>query len=148
MKEITGNIWDYSSSGHIVITTNGALNTKGECVMGRGTALQAKNRYPGLALRIGKLIESHGNHVYLLQMDTQEGEMLVTFPVKHHWSEVADLKLIARSVQELKVLSQRVSGNFFLPRPGCGNGGLHWDRVKPLLVGSLNDRFSIVELHP
>ncbi len=30
MKEITGNIWDYSSSGHIVITTNGALNSKGK----------------------------------------------------------------------------------------------------------------------
>lgn len=149
MKEITGNLWDYVNDGYIVITTNGALNSKGECVMGRGTAAQAKNRYPGLARRIGKMIESHGNHVHLFQMDTDEGEMLVTFPVKHHWAEPADIKLIGRSVSELKNLANRTHATkIFLPRPGCGNGGLSWVVVGQLLRDLLDDRFTVVEHHP
>ncbi len=149
MKEITGNLWDYVNEGYIVITTNGALNSRGECVMGRGTAAQAKNRYPGLARRIGKMIESYGNHVHLFQMDTEEGEMLVTFPVKHHWDESADAVLIGRSVVELKNLVQRTHANkIFLPRPGCGNGGLSWNTVGPFLRDMLDDRFTVVERHP
>lgn len=148
MKEITGNLWDYVNDGYIVITTNGALNSRGECVMGRGTALQAKNRYPGLARRIGQMIEKYGNHVHLFQMDTDQGEMLITFPVKHHWSERANHELIARSADELRVLANKTHATkIFLPRPGCGNGCLKWDNVKPLLK-CLDDRFTIVERHP
>lgn len=148
MKEITGDLWDYVNDGCIVITTNGALNSRGECVMGRGTAAQAKRRYPGLAVRIGNMIKVYGNHVYMFQMNTTKGEMLITFPVKHNWQEPADPELISRSVKELLHLSSRVHGNFYLPRPGCGNGGLHWDDVKPLLSKHLDDRFIIVERHP
>ena len=149
MREITGNLWDYVNDGIIVITTNGALNSRGECVMGRGTAAQAKKRYPDLPLRVGKMIKSHGNHVYIFQMDTDQGEMLITFPVKHHWAERADHELITRSVEELRVLANKTHANkIFLPRPGCGNGGLTWDTVEPILRDSLDARFIVVERHP
>ena len=32
-----------------------------------------------------------------------------------------------------------------LPRPGCGNGGLRWQDVRPLLGLSLDDRFIVVD---
>lgn len=145
MKEITGDLWDYVNDGYIVVTTNGAVNSRGECVMGRGTAIQAKNRYPGIAKRIGTMVRTHGNHVYIFDMD---GFCLITFPVKHHWSEPADIKLIGRSLSELNILVNRTHATkIFLPRPGCGNGGLSWVVVGQLLRDLLDDRFTIVERH-
>lgn len=144
MKEVTGNLWDYVNDGWIVITTNGVVNAKGGCVMGRGIALQAKRRYPGLDIRIGNMIKKWGNTVYLFDMDTVVPTRIVTFPVKHHWQEPANLKLITRSADELQMLTgpkQKV----YMPRPGCGNGGLDWDEVRSILVNRLDDRFTIVE---
>lgn len=140
MKEITGNLWDYQVDGNIVITTNGAVNSRGECVMGRGTAAQAKVRYPHLPKLLGTKIITSGNHVYSLTYG------LYSFPVKHHWSDFADPELISRSAIELLNLVND-SQLIFLPRPGCGNGGLKWENVKPLLR-CLDDRFTIVERHP
>ncbi len=146
MKEITGNLWDYVNDGCIVITTNGVVNNKGECVMGRGTAAQAKKRYPGLAIRIGNMIKKHGNHVWLFDVDET---FLITFPVKHRWQEPADPELISQSVDEmLETVSYAFAvKEVFMPRPGCGNGGLDWKDVKPLL-SKLDDRFTIVERNP
>ena len=46
MKEVTGNIWDYPAD-IVCITTNGSTTRNGSAVMGKGIALQAKERYPG-----------------------------------------------------------------------------------------------------
>ena len=146
MKELRGNLWDYVDDGYIVITTNGAVNRKGECVMGRGTALQAKNRYPGVALELGNLIKKNGNHARLLCTPKLKYG-LIAFPVKHHWQEPADPELISRSAWELVNLIMDACNTWnptYMCRPGCGNGGLTWDNVKPLL-GMLDDRFTIVD---
>lgn len=45
LKEITGDIWDFWNRGHyIVIPTNGSVKKNGEAVMGKGLALQAKEK--------------------------------------------------------------------------------------------------------
>jgi len=146
MKEIIGDLWDYKDKGYIVITTNGIVNAQDECVMGRGTALQAKTRFKGLAKRIGDNIRLHGNHVDLFL--TAEGVKIITFPVKHHWAEKADISLIKRSIKELVDLVVNECGEkslIFMPRPGCGNGGLNWEAIKPILQRYLNKRFIVVE---
>jgi len=49
MQEITGDIWEQHKLGRwIVITTNGAIKNDGSCVMGRGVAKQAADKYPEL----------------------------------------------------------------------------------------------------
>jgi len=66
--------------------------------------------------------------------------------VKHKWWEKADLGLIYQSTQELvKVADREDFKTILLPRPGCGNGGLYWDDVKPAIDGYLDDRFLIIE---
>lgn len=140
MDELHGNIWHYHDRGDfIAITTNGDVNARGECVMGRGVALQAKMRYRKLPRIVGEDLRRWGNHVRNYQQ-----YRLFTFPVKHHWHEKADLDLIVRSCVELSESSFGI--HVYLTRPGCGNGGLDWKVVKPAIDGLLDDRFTIVDL--
>lgn len=149
MYEEQGNIWDYHKAGYwVAITTNGFVKRNGECVMGRGTAHQAARMYPSLPKRIGTHIENHGNRPMALN-----GERLLTFPVKHNWWERADLNLIRSSFRQLIDLAILLDlGHVVTPRPGCGNGHLSWDLVKPALEMVLElrrewkDQITIVEI--
>ena len=69
---------------------------------------------------------------------------LVAFPVKRHWRDPADPSLIVKSAFQLVELTDREGWrNVALPRPGCGNGRLDWEVVRPLL-NLLDDRFVVV----
>ena len=132
MIEIKGNLWDTFDHEHVTcITTNGTLKRNGEGVMGRGCALEATKRFPGLSRRLGRHVDTIGNHVgHLLD---KPHPILLAFPVKHEWWERADLKLIERSCQELLRFMHAYNKICVLPRPGCGNGRLSWSQVGPLL---------------
>jgi hypothetical protein len=150
MKEITGDIWNHHAKGEwIVITTNGSVNKSGECVMGRGVALQAKKKFPPLARILGDAIKRGGNKVHVLQ-----GFRLITFPVKHQWFEMADLELIKKSAEQLKdwhwflFQGSKLSPEeqkIYLVRPGAGNGHRTWEEVKAVIEPILDDRFVIVQ---
>ncbi len=140
MKEVTGDIWDFHKKGHwIVITTNGNLNTKGEAVMGRGIALQAKQRYPELPSELGKQVRTSGNY---LHYDGKRS--LLFFPTKHNWWEKSDLSLIEQSCRELVGISSDFKPPIYMVKPGCGAGGLDWEDVKPILEKYLDGRFVVV----
>ncbi len=142
MIEVVGNLWAYPADVR-VITTNGTVKKNGECVMGRGCAAEAKQLYPELAKLLGDYLRNIGNvpH-YLRRIGVVE---LYSFPVKHNWHEKADIRLITRSAQLLVdrlVYHKRYT--IVLPRPGCGNGGLKWEDVKPVLEPILDDRFHVI----
>ena len=49
MREVIGNLWDFYDRGaHVAITTNGSISGNNLAVMGRGVALEAKQRFPAL----------------------------------------------------------------------------------------------------
>jgi len=144
MREIRGNIWDYLGEAVIVITTNGTVKKNGEAVMGRGCALEAKQRFPRLPLFLGDRLTLRGNHVHYFSRCLGLPD-LVTFPVKHNWWEKADLALIERSCKELLKLAYDFNWEkIIVPRPGCGNGGLDWRDVKPVLERYFDDRFLVI----
>ena len=137
MKEVKGDIWDYHDKGHwIVIPTNGSIREDGACVMGRGVALQAKQRFPNLPHQLGELIRERGNRLFAFPK-----YRIITYPVKHNWREKADIVLIEKSCQSL---AQSSGPEFCMVRPGCGNGRLNWKDVKPILEKYLDDRFVVV----
>ena len=139
MREITGDLWDFSGKGILCITTNGHVTGKGEAVFGRGCARQAQERFPFLRARLGALLSAGGNHVYLL------GDGLATFPVEESPWAAPDMRLIRRSAQELRVMADREGwGRIIVPRPGCGGGGLIWQEVRPLLADLFDDRFFVI----
>ncbi|SRR5260221_11850 len=140
MREYRGNLWD-TMAGGICITTNGYVKPNGRAVMGRGCALEAKERIPGIDKILGRVIKSQGNHVFpLIEYNRY---MVYSFPVKHNWWEKADIELIKRSCQELCkfVYDGRV---IVLPRPGCGNGRLKWENVKPVIEPLLTNNVVVV----
>jgi hypothetical protein len=156
MLEIYGDIWanadDYDA---MVITTNGFVKTNGEAVMGRGIAKEAAERYPLFPVDLGTLLKERGNHAF--SFCYKSNFWFFTLPVKPEygpngemgWKAKADITLIERSIQELLV---QISGidQFFtkvnkviMPRPGCGNGRLKWEDVKPVIEPYLDDRFTV-----
>lgn len=143
MLERTGvDLWTYPCDLR-VITTNGDVNREGLAVMGRGVALQATQRYPTLRKEFGDALRARGNIVLPLRWD------LASFPVKHHWHEVADPDLIYQSAYQLKELVNALGVKVCaVPRPGCGNGQLDYDRdVRDVLLGwwGTDDRFHILD---
>ncbi len=139
MREIFGNLWDYHGQAVIGVTTAGQVSRKGECIMLRGCARQARERFPDLPKKLGELIRAHGNHVFYL------GKGIFNFPVENSPFEVPDFRLIERSCRELVVLTDREGwARVVLPRPGCGGGGLEWSSVRPILERYLDERFLVI----
>ena len=140
MFETVGDLWEHAERCDvIVITTNGSLTRDGRAVIGRGVAKQAVLRYPGLAEKMGRLLADGGNHVFDL------GCGVVSFPVEETaWSQ-PDLRIIARSAEELRRLADHSGwARIIVPRPGCGGGGLLWKDVKPLLEPCFDHRFIVI----
>ncbi len=143
MQEIEGNLWNVSCDLRL-ITTNGATRKDGAAIMGRGCALEAKQHFPGIDLKLGRLIREHGNRVMRLAK-LADGSVLGSYPVKHHWKEEADPALIERSARQLVALANKFGHtNVLLPRPGCGNGKLSWEQVEPILSEILDNRFTVI----
>jgi len=139
MFETVGDIWGYSGTGIIVITSNGSLTPDGRAIFGRGAARQAALRYPGLAEKLGRLLADGGSQVYDL------GCGIVSFPVEETPWSLPDLRIIARSAGELRLLADRAGWErIIVPRPGCGGGGLQWKEVRPLLAACFDHRFTVI----
>lgn len=154
MIEKRVDLWEvYDRGGVCCITTNGFTRSGGTAVMGRGVALQARNRFPDIEKVLGRQLIDLGNHVQYI------GHRLFAFPVKAAWGTSiftnvvahqrmnypagtvvpgwalkANIALIERSLRELRMLRE-VYGldSVYLPRPGCGAGGLDWEDVRPML---------------
>lgn len=143
MKEVKNDIWSLWEKGYfIVIPTNGIVKKNGENVMGKGLALQAKNKFPTLPKSLGAVIKLSGNVVVRFNE-----WRIITFPTKHDWREKASLELIERSCIDLVNILD-VSGTktpVYIPKVGCGYGNLDWEDVKPILERCLDDRFVIVK---
>lgn len=143
MREIKGNIWDYyKDDNYITITTNGCVKTNGAAVMGKGIALQAAKKFPELPMTLGFLLNEKGNNVYAFL-----NLKIITFPVKNHWQEKADMNLIERSCLQLVDIKQQYElEDIYMVRPGCGAGQLEWEDVKQVLsIYFRDDNLIIVE---
>lgn len=151
MREVTGDLWTYPADIR-VITTNGTVKKNGDCVMGRGCAAEAKEKYPDLPSFLGGFIKKHGNVVGIHHFDHTkpygDPQTIISFPVKHEWYQKADLELIQRSAHDL--VANIDNGPFapdikvLMPRPGCGNGHLDWGTVKKSIEMILDNRFHVI----
>ncbi len=149
MIEDIGDLWEYPADA-TVITTNGYVKNNGAAVMGRGSAKEAAEKWFFLPMLLGEAIKEYGNEVFVwtlkeLEDDDVVDKNIITMPVKHNWWEPADINLIETSAVVLKEETDLWGfKSVVMGRPGCGNGGLEWKEVKPILEEILDDRFVAV----
>lgn len=143
MREARGDLWTLPADVRAV-TTNGVYNARSHAIMGGGCAREARERYPGMAHVLGKLLRNSGNHVYILHESPED--TVVSFPTKYHYREKASLPLIEQSCRELMSLADRHGTwhDILIPRPGCGLGGLRYEDVRPVLAEVLDDRAVVI----
>lgn len=139
MLEAIGDLWTFPAQ-FLCVTTNGIRRDNGDLVMGAGIALEAKRRFPDLPSKLGRWVEEYGNRAFICR---EEG--IITLPTKRHWRDRSDIWLIEASAKQVVEIADKFNlSKIALPRPGCGNGGLSWDYVKPLISDILDDRFVVV----
>lgn len=154
-REQQSDLWSGIKTGNAVcITTNGDITKDGRAVMGRGTALQARERFPGVDAMFGEQLKQYGNHCHAVGLGELRGPgkqfhdwYLVAFPTKHHWRDrTSNLDLIARSAEELVFLTDlHYLKEVYLPRPGTLNGKLDWLQVVTSgALDCLDERFIVV----
>jgi len=119
-----------------------AVNTVG--VMGKGIALQFKQAYPANFQAYKEACQR--GEVQLGSMFTHETGLpdapryIINFPTKGHWRSRSKLTDVVAGLADLReVIRARDIYSVAVPPLGCGNGGLEWDDVRPLIFEALAD---------
>ncbi len=127
--------------GNILDAPAEALVNPVNCVgvMGKGLALEFKNRFPGNfaayqaacndgQVRIGQMFVTSPPLEY-------RPDWIVNFPTKDHWRSSSQLEWIEKGVVALAIwMDQKKPKSIAIPPLGCGLGGLDWADVRPLLM--------------
>ena len=134
MQVTIGNIFD--SNAKTLVNT---INCVG--VMGKGIALEFKKRYPLM----------YKEYVILCKMNRVKpgvpyyyndltGASVINFPTKDNWRSPSKLSYIidgldwfVSNYKELGITS------IAFPPLGCGNGGLSWELIGPIMYNKLKD---------
>lgn len=122
-------------------------------VMGKGLALQFKRTFP-FYFRTYKEECAHGKiklgkaSVYFRE-SIHLPTFIISFPTKNHWRDSSKLEDIesglASLVAEMVCLDIR---SIAIPALGCGNGGLEWEQVKPLIWDAMGNVDAKVLVYP
>ena len=107
-------------------------------VMGKGIALQFKQAYPENFRHYEKACKASeiqpGRIFTVATGSLLNPRYIINFPTKRYWrnnSKIEDIKsglvALVQQVQRLDITS------IAMPALGCGNGGLNWANVKPLI---------------
>lgn len=133
ITEVTGNL--LRDDAQALVNT---VNTVG--VMGKGLALQFKRAYPEVfrvyeaACQAGDVLPGRILPVRLADTD----RWVLNFPTKRHWRQPSRLVDIATGLDDLvRVLSELKIRSVAVPPLGCGNGGLDWAVIRPLIIQRL-----------
>lgn len=118
------------------------VNTVG--VMGKGIALQFKRAYPAMFKayeRACKDGEVELGHMHVWETGALDGpQFVINFPTKGHWRAPSRLPDIAAGLDDLvSVVRKHGITSIAIPPLGCGNGGLDWADVEPLIVRAFAD---------
>lgn len=118
------------------------VNTVG--VMGKGIALMFKEKYPenfaayALACEAGEV--QVGKMFVTAGVELGGPRWIINFPTKKHWRQPTKLEWVRDGLMDLKeVIREKQIRSVALPPLGCGNGGLDWAVVRPLIEQALGD---------
>ena len=124
----------FSSPSKVIVNT---VNTVG--VMGKGVALEFKNRYPDMFQSYKALCDEKKLDIGKLVLWKNSSKCVLLFPTKKHWRNPSKMEYIEKGLEKFVENWDRLGANSIaFPRLGCGNGGLDWEDVRPLMEKYLN----------
>jgi len=131
MKYITGNLLEAETDALV-----NTVNTVG--VMGKGIALQFKERFPINFKKYAEACkkgEMEVGKMLVIKENTLNGEkIIINFPTKTEWFKKSQYSYIEDGLIDLaKVIEVYNIKSIAIPPLGCGNGGLKWEKVKLLM---------------
>lgn len=120
------------------------VNCVGTC--GKGLAKEFAHRYPTAT----KFYKRYAKQGYILPGDVSlwVGDPdvdcgarrcgVLHFATKNHWRDPSDLQWVVRGLREFRGnvgrwLNDWGIQSYAFPKLGCGNGGLDWDDVRPIM---------------
>ena len=113
------------------------VNTVG--VMGKGIALMFKEAFPtnfdAYALACKRNLLKTGEMFVTENLQLMGPRWIINFPTKTHWRVKTKLEWVETGLDDLvRVIEEKCIKSIAIPPLGCGNGGLYWELVKPLIV--------------
>lgn len=141
-KALIGNL--FSSQAQTLVNT---VNCVG--IMGKGVALEFKKAYPAMFEDYAARCEREEMRLgepYLYR--DASGTMIVNFPTKGHWRSTSRLADIEKGLDYFAAhAGQWGIRSVAFPPLGCGNGGLEWKEVGPLIYSKLRNADFDIEVY-
>ena len=119
----------FESNAQVIVNT---VNTVG--VMGKGLAKEFKRLYPDMFESYQNLCETGELGIGNLHLYKTSNKWILNFPTKKSWRSASKLEYIEEGLKKF-VSEYETLGitSIAFPLLGCGNGGLEWEEVKPLM---------------
>jgi len=137
IREARGNLLDADVDALV-----NTVNTVG--VMGKGIALQFKRAYPLMFeayAAAAKAGEVQLGRMFVYPTAALSGpRYVVNFPTKAHWRSRSRLADVRAGLADLVAVVRALDiASVAVPPLGCGNGGLEWAQVEPLITEAFGD---------
>ncbi len=118
------------------------VNTVG--VMGKGIALMFKERFPEnyktYAAACAAGLVKVGEMFVVPSVELTGPRWIINFPTKKDWKHPTKLEWVRDGLLALKeVILEKKIKSIAIPPLGCGNGGLDWTVVRPLIEKAMAD---------
>jgi O-acetyl-ADP-ribose deacetylase (regulator of RNase III) len=110
------------------------VNTVG--VMGKGLALQFKKAFPDAFATYEQACARGEISIGQMHVVPRAGSprFLINFPTKQHWRNPSKLEYVESGLRALVELVRKLElRSIAIPPLGCGNGGLEWGDVRPMI---------------
>lgn len=125
------------------------VNTVG--VMGKGIALQFKEKFEmnyKLYKKACKSGEVNPGKMFVTKTNRAIGpKYIINFPTKTDWRSYTKLDYIETGLDDLiRVIKENNIQSIAIPPLGCGNGGLDWSVVKPIISRKLSEISKEIEI--
>lgn len=133
------------TSGNLLDSDTDALVNTVNCVgvMGKGLALQFKKSFPENFKAYEKACKNNQlalGKMHVFETHSTKPRYIINFPTKNHWKAKSRLIDIEKGLESLKEEIIRLNiQSIAIPPLGCGNGGLNWNIVRPLIDNALKD---------
>lgn len=122
------------------------VNTVG--VMGKGIAADFKKKFPDMYKDYKRHCDSGKFSAGTSWLWKGNDQWVLNFATKKHWRNPSKIDYLQSGLLEFRENFEDWGiREIAFPRLGCGNGGLNWDDVRPLMIKHLRDLPITVYIH-